>query len=955
MTSATAGNGKASGYRDLVRRFQRLVSRAVPREAVVVVVSKGDDELLALDGRQGWHFPQRSDGIYAGHYPDDSAAAISHLDALRERGADFLAIPAPSLWWLDHYPEFREHLESRYRLIFKSADVGFIYALFDLRDPSTRTRPRSIGTYGPPPATRRAALDALEALDDRLREDFHALVDVDFYGARSGRQFSSVEEAALHYIEHGATEGLDPHPLFDTRYYVAEDPDVRVGGINPLVHFVRYAPERLRDPNRYFDTAYYYWQGPALRENRVNALVHYTRNASANRAYAPNPLFGNGYYLTAYPDVRAAGVNPLAHYLLDGWIEGRFVSHHHQKMVEELRRSGRSPLLRGNWKEGSVLLFSRRGLAGDEASLLTRVAAVLAGEHHLEAALVALRGGTRIPAGDADVLVLEDYATAKDVLRPSALRMLAKALVARRPLFALTDVPQVLEALTDTAVPSYFLASEDEDFEALEAAVASARRLVFASSRAFENAGKQLGAYPTNVALRPPARATGGRDGGGADDEEYVRSLLALAERDFGLEPRAPAAVRPSRGGRKIVIPCSDWTVSGVNASLEAVGAQLVERGWDVEVLFTRDKEFVLETAHDEAHLPRLPYRFLERRSPGVEGMWEALVAYLERSAPCIMFMAYDFIGNSVVPALTDRVAAVAWAQADDGDYYEQVYRLGRYCNSVVCVSEHIRERVAELNPAIAERAVVIHNSSVSEREVEVRRRRRRRRQMHLVYTGRLVQYQKRILDFVDLAEALDERTVPYAISLIGAFSRHEPIQDEFRARARAHLDDGRIRLLGRLPRQRILEQLANEDFFVLLSDFEGLPLSLVEAMARGCVPVVARSESGIPEVVTSGENGLVIAGRDYGDWADELLRLWRERPAYAAMSARAVETVRERFTIERVAAQFDELFTRAAEEIRTGAYTRPPPLHWGEKRSLTGDVLPPPSLYRPVLLAGLR
>ena len=50
--------------------------------------------------------------------------------------------------------------------------------------------------------------------------------------------------------------------------------------------------------------------------------------------------------------------------------------------------------------------------------------------------------------------------------------------------------------------------------------------------------------------------------------------------------------------------------------------------------------------------------------------------------------MAYDFVANSVVPALTDDVGAVIWAQADDGDYYEQAYRLGRYCNAVVCVSE---------------------------------------------------------------------------------------------------------------------------------------------------------------------------------------------------------------------------------------------------------------------------
>ena len=126
-------------------------------------------------------------------------------------------------------------------------------------------------------------------------------------------------------------------------------------------------------------------------------------------------------------------------------------------------------------------------------------------------------------------------------------------------------------------------------------------------------------------------------------------------------------------------------------------------------------------------------------------------------------------------------------------------------------------------------------------------RRRRRGRHLRLVYTGRLVQYQKRILDFVDLAEALDGRGVQYSISLIGSFSRHESVRDHFETRAQAHLDDGRIRLLGRLSRAQIFEELDSADFFLLLSDFEGLPLSLVEAMARGCVPFVSHSDSGIP------------------------------------------------------------------------------------------------------------
>src|SRR5262249_32725842 len=148
--------------------------------------------------------------------------------------------------------------------------------------------------------------------------------------------------------------------------------------------------------------------------------------------------------------------------------------------------------------------------------------------------------------------------------------------------------------------------------------------------------------------------------------------------------------------------------------SLEAVGKELIRLGWDVEIVFTRDESFVRESAGDVTHLPEIPYRFLRRRRQGLQGMWEALIAEIEAEAPCIAFMGYDFLANAVAPALSPSVGLVAWAQADDGDYYEQVYRLGRYCNAVVCVSDFIRRNVNELHPLIGKRAHVIHNSSVS-------------------------------------------------------------------------------------------------------------------------------------------------------------------------------------------------------------------------------------------------
>jgi len=198
----------------------------------------------------------------------------------------------------------------------------------------------------------------------------------------------------------------------------------------------------------------------------------------------------------------------------------------------------------------------------------------------------------------------------------------------------------------------------------------------------------------------------------------------------------------------------------------------------------------------------------------------------------------------------------------------------------------------------------------------------------------------------------LDRTGVRYEISLIGEFVSKEGIQPVFDQRGRAHLDDGRIRLLGRLPRERILEQLSRTTFFALLSDFEGLPLSLVEAMAVGCVPIVAEMPSGIPELVTSGHDGVIVNGRDYDAWAELFVELWKDDTRLAAMSRNARTTVRETFTIEKIGGQFDRLLSRIADDITSGGYRRPDPLHWGPGRSPSGDVLPSPNLFYPPIFA---
>jgi len=126
-------------YQQLVERIRAIAHATLPPNTTVLVVSKGDDELLKLDGRRAWHFPQTEDGAYAGYYPGDSTAAIEHLETLRASGADFLLFPSTALWWLDHYTGFKQHLEYQYSQVMSQEDTCVIFALRETKISQAKT------------------------------------------------------------------------------------------------------------------------------------------------------------------------------------------------------------------------------------------------------------------------------------------------------------------------------------------------------------------------------------------------------------------------------------------------------------------------------------------------------------------------------------------------------------------------------------------------------------------------------------------------------------------------------------------------------------------------------------------------------------------------------------------------------------------------------------------------
>lgn len=137
-------------YAELRSAIRKAVDSSVPRGATVIVVSKGDGDLLNLNGRQGWHCPQASGGTYAGHHPADSAEAIEQISGLRARGGTHLLIPATMAWWLDFYPGLAHYLSRHAREVLRENGVCLIYEFVPVSESSSSAL-MSAARSGQPP------------------------------------------------------------------------------------------------------------------------------------------------------------------------------------------------------------------------------------------------------------------------------------------------------------------------------------------------------------------------------------------------------------------------------------------------------------------------------------------------------------------------------------------------------------------------------------------------------------------------------------------------------------------------------------------------------------------------------------------------------------------------------------------------------------------------------------
>ena len=179
-------------------------------------------------------------------------------------------------------------------------------------------------------------------------------------------------------------------------------------------------------------------------------------------------------------------------------------------------------------------------------------------------------------------------------------------------------------------------------------------------------------------------------------------------------------------------------------------------------------------------------------------------------------------------------------------------------------------------------------------------------RRLQVAYCGRLSFPQKRIQDRAAIINPCRAENAPVEFHIAGA----GPDEKEFFSLIREPLAAGTVSRHGFLANAEVLQLLERSDVLLMTSDFEGLPVVLLEAMSRGCVPIVTRTESGMDELVLDGNCGFLLPVGDITGFVATLKKLGAGPENLRQLQAAAFERIRSGgFTLERAAADYRKLF----------------------------------------------
>ena len=282
-----------------------------------------------------------------------------------------------------------------------------------------------------------------------------------------------------------------------------------------------------------------------------------------------------------------------------------------------------------------------------------------------------------------------------------------------------------------------------------------------------------------------------------------------------------------------------------------------------------------------------------------------AYLPHYRRTLPGVMVPNWSYGAYATCAALTQvtpqAVRVLGIAHADGTDYYDWLTYYESIIHLFVAVSAEIE---AALKTRLPHRQadIVLLPYAVSTPTTLSRSYSAAGRPLQLVYAGRLAIKQKRVLDLIKLAEVLLNEAVHFRLLIFGSGVDEVLLRDYLQTCS--PLVQQCVQLMGHVGPEKMSAIWQMSDICLLVSDYEGTSISMLEAMAQGCVPVVTQV-SGTTSVIASGQNGYLLPIGEVTQMARVIKQLDKDRTQLARVGHQAHLMSRMRISYESYLTQF--------------------------------------------------
>ena len=180
---------------------------------------------------------------------------------------------------------------------------------------------------------------------------------------------------------------------------------------------------------------------------------------------------------------------------------------------------------------------------------------------------------------------------------------------------------------------------------------------------------------------------------------------------------------------------------------------------------------------------------------------------------------------------------------------------------------------------------------------------------LKLIYLGRIEEASKGILWLPDIINEAIKLGIQCTLNIAG----NGPDLDKLKEKTYKLGLVNYINFLGNIEYGKVPSILAQHHGFLMTSRYEGLPLSLVEVMSAGCVPISSQIKGVTDFIITEGKNGYLFPIGDCKEAARQLQKL-QDKSTWQKLSHNARQSIKSRFTIQQQAQSYADLINRLRE-----------------------------------------